>query len=83
MTVTSSPAELRAAAVRAEAQGMYALASHYRSQAIDNNIALRRSSGDATLAASDTSQRTTDVAKSHVIVTHGADGRQISAGPVT
>lgn len=82
MTVTSNPAELRAAAARAEAQGMLQYAVHLRSQAIDNNIVQRRSSGDATLAASDTSTRTADLVKSRtVVIKSGTDGRVISSGP--
>lgn len=53
MTVTSDPAELRAAAGRASALGMHAMAAELLNEAIDNNTAARRDSTARAQAAAD------------------------------
>ncbi len=83
MTVTSTPAELRAAANRAHAQGMYAEEAGLLTEALANNIVVQRDATATSAAATDTTNLAVAIAASRVRRTAGADGRVIDDGPVT
>jgi hypothetical protein len=74
MTVTSTPAELRAAAVRYEALGLHAMAAHLLSEAIDNNTVVQRDSTATSQAATDAANRANYISNSRAITTKGYDG---------
>jgi hypothetical protein len=78
MTVTSDPAELRAKAVVYAALGMHAMAAHLLTEAIDNNIVAQRDSTATTAAATDTTNRNTEIATSRVLTNKGYDGTVVS-----
>lgn len=78
MTVTSDPAELRAAAVRFSALGMHDRAAQLLAEAIDNNIVVQRGSTATTAAATDATNLASETALSRIRTDKGYDGTVIS-----